>query len=134
MRAALRITVLAFTVSVVVTFAGRVAAQPRAAATAAAAEPTREEARLRDLSRENARLWAENRALRQRLSELRDRQARVDPAPVPNAVPPRVVPPPPAPTPYAPTAPNGGRVPESWVPGEINGLRFYIIPLTPRLI
>jgi hypothetical protein len=117
----LRITALAFTMTLAVAFAGR----------ADGAAPAGEPADGRDLARENERLRAENRDLRERLRRLEE--GRHPPLPMPR--PPATRPQPPQRSRGVPLPPgNGGRIPENWVPREINGLRFYIIPLTPRWV
>ena len=121
----LQMTALAFAMTLAVAATGR--AEGTRVARAAGGQ-----AGERDLARENEQLRAENRALRERLRQLEEARRPPAPAPRPPATAPqqrrfRVVPVPP---------PQGDvrRVPENWVPREINGLRFYIIPLAPRVI
>ena len=121
-----RNTIVAIMLGAVLLPAARAA---EAGATAGRAVATREEparvalvaegrAGARDLARENARLRAENRALREELRRLRQHGPAVAP---PTWSTPRVQP--------LPNVPTRERVPENWVEREINGIRFYIVPL-----
>ncbi len=120
---AMRISLLALTVTVCVLLgvradgaakpAGRREPQPAKERVAAAAE------RFKDLESENRRLRDENRLLRRQLKALRDQRAAFT-QPIPKS---RTTPS------DEPRLPGGDRVPPGSVPGEINGLRFYVIPL-----
>ena len=102
-----------------------------------------------DLARENARLRTELESLKAKMSRLEARvkalesgkapTPRWDVVPRPTPPAPRAVPqPPPNAPPNAPRA-TPGRVnpaqprplPEGWQEREINGMKFYVVPLKP---
>ena len=103
----------------------------------------------RDVAQENVRVRLEIELLKARIAELEARLKHLEgvappaPKPAPRAAPPQTTPraprseprfsprsvPPGMPGAAAPAAPRP--VPEGWQEREFNGMRFYIVPLTP---